>query len=289
MFGLKKASISLYDSAAGDAVKEIGASAIDKRAALAATQDMRKTALSIALQLADDISEGALDDSELPSERLDALMAGALGLDDGKADDVLVQMLSAHIADALSSLQVPDDMIADIFSDDVDTADSAIESMADIVLANLPSAGDALDNFVKAFAYGFSEPDMSDAEDMVDGGADESDEYDSIPGKPKKKLGVGQKTIKKVNGHTIQYKAVKAVRNGKIVTVNKRISGTLVLTAKQKASMHKLHARPHTSAMMMKALRSLMKGDKARIYKGKGAGSLIKGARLDDLERRKTY
>lgn len=266
MFGLKKTfgnggEVAQYDSAAGDAVKEIGAAPIDKRAALAATQEMRKTALTIVLQLADDVAENALDADELPSMRLDALMSGALGLDDGESDDVLVQLLSAHIADALASLKVPDTVIADMFGDNVDAADSAIDAMSETVIANLPSEGAELDDFVKDFTYGFSEPDMSDADSD-----EEVEEYDSM-GKPKKKLGVGQKTIKKVNGRTLQYKAVKAVRNGKIVTVNKRIGGTVVLTAGQKAAMHKLHAKPRTGAMMKQALRSMMKGRKANIYK----------------------
>lgn len=291
MYGLKGkfgngGEVARYDSAAGDAVKEIGAAPIDKRAALAATQEMRKTALTIVLQLADDVAENALDADELPSMRLDALMSGALGLDDGDSDDVLVQLLSAHVADALASLKVPDTVIADMFGDDVDAADSAIDAMSETVIANLPSEGAELDDFVKDFTYGFSEPDMSDADSD-----EEVEEYDSISGKPKKKLGVGQKTIKKVNGHTLQYKAVKAVRNGKIVTVNKRIGGTVVLTAGQKAAMHKLHAKPRTGAMMKQALRSLMKGHSAKIYKGKGVGGLMKGHQsgIDRIGRAKSY
>lgn len=278
-------SVALYDSAAGNAVKEIGASAIDKRAALAATQEMRKVALSIVLQLADDVTENALDADELPSERLDALMSGALGLDDGESDDVLVQLLSAHIADALVSLKVDDAMIADIFGEDVDAADSAIDAMAETVITNLPAEGAELDDFVKDFAYGFSEPDMSDADS-----SDEVDEYDSM-GKPKKKLGVGQKTTKKVNGHTLQYKAVKAVRHGKIVTVNKRIGGTVVLTDGQKSAMRELHAKPRTSSMMKMAMRSLIKGDKANIYKGKGVGGLINAhdARIKAIDRARSF
>lgn len=288
MFGLKKsfgADVAHYDSAAGDAVKEIGESSIDKRAALAATQDMRKTALTIVLQLADDVAENALDADELPSERLDALMSGALGLEDGESDDVLVQLLSAHIADALASLKVPDAMISDMFGDDVDAADSAIDAMSETVIANLPSEGAELDDFVKDFVYGFSEPDMSDADT-----SEEVEEYDSM-GKPKKKLGVGQKTTKKVNGHTLLYKAVKAVRNGKIVTVNKRIGGTMVLTAKQKAAMNKLHAKPRTGSMMKNALRSLMKGNAAKIYKGKGVGGLMKAHQsgVDRIDRAKSF
>lgn len=278
-------SVELYDSAAGDAVKEIGASAIDKRAALAATQEMRKVALSIVLQLADDVTENALDADELPSERLDALMSGALGLDDGEADDVLVQLLSAHIADALVSLKVDNAMIADIFGEDVDAADSAIDAMAETVIANLPAEGAELDDFVKDFAYGFSEPDMSDADS-----SDEVSEYDSM-GKPKKKLAVGQKTTKKVNGHSVQYKAVKAVRHNKIVTVNKRIGGTVVLTDGQKAAMKKLHAQPRTSSMMKDAMRSLIKGHTAGIYKGKGVGGLINAheTRIKAIDRARSF
>lgn len=288
MFGLKKsfgADVAHYDSAAGDAVKEIGASSIDKRAALAATQDMRKTALTIVLQLVDDVTENALDADELPSERLDALMSSALGLDDGESDDVLGELLSAHVADALSSLQVSDEMIADIFGDDVDAADSAIDAMAETVLANLPNEGDDMDAFVKSFVYGFSEPDMSDADS-----SDEVEEYDSM-GKPKKKLGVGQKTTKKVNGHTLQYKAVKAVRDGKIVTVNKRVGGTFVPTDGQKAAMHKLHAKPRTGASAKRAMRSLLKGERAKIYKGKGVRGLVNAhnSHINNIKRAKSF
>lgn len=282
----KDSEVALLDSTAGDAIQAIGASAIDKRAALAATQEMRKVALSIVLQLADDVTENALDADELPSERLDALMSGALGLDDGESDDVLVQLLSAHIADALSSLKVDDAMIADIFGEDVDAADSAIDAMAETVIANLPAEGAELDDFVKDFAYGFSEPDMSDADS-----SDEVEEYDAMSGKPKKKLGVGQKTTKKVNGHTLQYKAVKVVRHGKIVVKNKRIGGTVVLTAGQKSAMHKLHAKPRTSSMMKLAMRSLIKGHTAGIYKGKGVSGLINAhdTRIKAIDRAKSF
>jgi hypothetical protein len=253
-------SVALYDSAAGDAIQAIGASAIDKRATLAGTQEMRKVGLSIVIELAESITENALDTDETPSERLDALMSGALGLDDDESDNALVPLLSEHMVDALSGFKVPVAMIADAFGENSDVADSAIDQMSEIVIANLPSKGAELDDFIKDFVYGFSEPDMSDADS-----SDEVEEYDSM-GKPKKKLGVGQKTTKKVNGHTLQYKAVKAVRHGKIVTVNKRIGGTVVLTASQKAAVHKLHAKPRTSSMMKMAMRSLVKGKKANIY-----------------------
>lgn len=253
-------SVELYDSAAGDAVKEIGASAIDKRAALAATQEMRKVALSIVLQLADDVTENALDADELPSERLDALMSGALGLDDGEADDVLVQLLSAHIADALGSLKVPDAVISDMFGEDVDAADSAIDAMAETVIANLPAEGAELDDFVKAFVYGFSESDMSDADD-----SDDVEEYDAMFGS-RKKLSAGQKTTKKVNGHSLLYKAVKVIRNGIAKVINRRVGGTFVPSAKQKAAMHKLHAKPRTASMIAKMQRSSAKGEKMGLH-----------------------
>ena len=64
-------------------------------------------------------------------------------------------------------------------------------------------------------------------------------------------------------------KAQKVVRNGKITTVNKRVSGTVVLTAAQKARMRKLGMKAHTASAISRRHRSLTKGINAGIYYSK--------------------
>ena len=88
----------------------------------------------------------------------------------------------------------------------------------------------------------------------------------------KKKLRTGKKTVKKVNGKTLVYKAVKAIRNGKRVVINKRISGKPFLKAGQKAALKKARRKASTGTAIRKQMRSLGKGIRANIYKGNTKG-----------------
>lgn len=247
-----------------EAVEQVAIDPIDERMAIALTANTRQAALSVILQLAMIMSEGQDADPEdelLPNELLDGLMVEVFSNDDEDdgigIDDTVNTVLSAHVADAFSSLGVSDDTIANIFGDDVEVADTAIESACDTVLENLPDDGEPLNDFIKAFVYG----DYAD-----DGDADEG--YDGVMfDKAGKKLSVGKKTIKKVNGHTITYKAIKAVRHGKVVTINKRTGGNIVLTAKQKGALRNARAKANTAGAIRKQMFSLAKGIKRGIYK----------------------
>ena len=134
-------------------------------------------------------------------------------------------------------------------------ADTAIESACDTVLENLPEDGEPLDEFAKAFIFG-----------DYDEGDDDGDEgYDAVGNK---KLSVGKSTVKKVNGMTIRYKAIRAMRHGKAVVINKRVGGTIKLSSKQKAALRKARSKAHRGSAMMSRGRSILKGiNGGKVYK----------------------
>lgn len=240
---------------------------ISERMAVATTSQMRLNALNIAFVLTSVLTDSEYsDDDLLPSEVLDGLMIDAFTDDDDddsdldEIDENVRVTLSAHVSDALSTLGVEDAVIADLFDDEIEVADAACLAAAETVLENMPDDGEDFEEFVTAFAY-------SD-----DGDMDDEESFDSIEpqfdSSGKKKLRAGKKTVKKVNGKTLVYKAVKAIRNGKKVTVNKRISGKLKLSASQRAGLKKARRKAGTSAAIRKQMRSFGKGMRANIYKG---------------------
>jgi hypothetical protein len=236
---------------------------IDNRAAMALMWSIREQAWHVVKVTVDAISEGKLDELP-PSEFLDSACLYAMGVDteEGEqADPVLNSLFSAHVADAFSSLGVPDDMVSDIFGDDVVLADTSLESAADIVVENMPSEGEPMDRFMNDFVYGNHDENGND---------DVDSELDALTGKPKKSVSAGQKTTKKVNGKTLVYKATKAIRNGHQVVVNKRISGTVKLSAKQRAALSKARMKSHTGSAIRDRKRSLQKGIAKGLYKSHG-------------------
>lgn len=231
---------------------------VDLRVLTGAVQQIRLSALMVTFGIAEAINENTLPEDTLPSEHLDALIMQAMGLDAGdevEIDQSVMSILEANIADAMATLGVADKEIADIFSGDVELADAAIESVAETIQANTPDAGDALDELVKAFAFGFEPADMFS----------ESEGFDSMKSK---KPTLGGSTVREVNGKKIRYKGVKVVRNGKVVIKNQRLPGQkVVLSAKQKQAMNKLHAKPITGAALAKRMRSNAIGKRNNLYK----------------------
>lgn len=250
-----------------DAADKLGADPISERMAIVATSQMRIQALSVSFMLAATLSEADYDDEDiLPSEVLDALMLEAFVDDDDEdvdgIDEDVKTVFSAHVADALSTLGVEDSVIDDLFDDDVEVADAAALAAGETVLENMPDDGEDFDIFVAAFAY---------SDENVDAAEDES--FDSLDGEAQfdaagKKLRAGKKTVKKVNGKTLTYKAVKAIRNGKKVTINKRISGKPLLKAGQKAALKKARRKAGTGSAIRKQIRSFGKGMRMNLYKG---------------------
>lgn len=245
---------------------------ISERMAITATSQMRLAALNVAFMLSAVLTDAEYDDEELlPSEVLDGLMIEAFTDDDDddadldEIDENVRITFSAHVSDALSTLGVEDAVIADLFDDEIEVADAACLAAAETVLENMPDDGEAFDEFVAGFAYSNDGDDMDDEESFD--GMNEEYQFDAA----KKKLRAGKKTVKKVNGKTLVYKAVKAIRNGKKVTINKRISGKVKLNASQRAGLKKARRKAGTASAIRKQMRSFGKGLRANIYKGNPA------------------
>ena len=247
-----------------DAAARLDADPISERMAIATTGEMRVNALSVVFTLSALLTDPEFDDTEmLPSEILDNLMLEAFSddddddEDDGEIDATVKMTFSAHVSDALSTLGVEDSVIDDIFSNDVEVADVACTTAAETVLENMPDDGDDFINFIASFAY------SDDSGDDLD---DDSDEPMMDGMGKRKKLAVGKKTVKKVNGKTLVYKAIKAIRNGKKVTINKRISGKPLLKAAQKKALKKARIKASTAGAIRRQMRSFKKGARMNIH-----------------------
>lgn len=247
-------------NSAKQAAESIEFDPIDERIATHATTQMRLAALQVAFMLAGIMSEVDFEDQELlPSELLDSLILEVFVEDpeddDDEIDPTVKTILSAHIADAMSTLGVDEDLINDVFDSDIDIADAAIETASEIILENMP-ADDELDDFISMFAYG----DEATYDAMMK--EDDEDMYDAA----KKPLTVGRKTKRKVGNKTVTYKAVKAVRDGKVTVVNKRIGGNMRLSAAQKAALKKARKKSATGTAVKKRMMSFAKGLQRNIY-----------------------
>ncbi|MDO5769034.1 MAG: hypothetical protein Q4P13_05975 [Psychrobacter sp.] len=255
---------------ASDAANKIESDPISERKAIHATAEMRLSALKTVFTMAALVSEPDHESDLLPSEILDDLMTSAFSEDDadddsadGDIDATLKAMYSAHVADALATMGVEDDVIDDIFGDDIDIADSAIEKASEEIIENMPDDED-FSSFIDEFVYGINEEYDDQAYDSLIKADNEEAQFD---GATKKKLRVGKKSVKTVNGHEIVYKAVKAIRNGKKVVVNKRMTGNIVLTSKQKAALRKARRKAGNPAAIRKQMKSFGKGLHLNIYK----------------------
>ncbi len=239
-----------FDSAAAGITTSVNTMTSSIREELSFIEHVRETALHIVSDLVNAVSDGTLEEDELPTDRLDSLIIDALdGADD--EDGTYESALVASIDDAFSTFGVDDSVIQEIFSDNVDAADAAIEAAASTVIANMPDEGDPLDELVREFIYG--EPD-------------EEEGFDSIGGK--KKLSRGQMSTKTVGGRKVRYKAIAAIRNGIKKIVNKRLPGQKVrLSGDQKAGLKKARLKAMSANSIRKRIKSLTKGKKMGLHK----------------------
>ena len=201
-------------------------------------QNLRKLALALVFTLATSVLENDLDEGELPSERLDKLLAGIASDDDGEeveVDESTLDIIIANVQDALATLGVDDGLISAMFGDDTD-ADEAIEAAAEIIESNKPQ-GDDLEEFEDLFVYG----EATDDELLLDG------------------VSLGKTTAKSGKFGKVIYKAVKAIRNGKMTVVNKRVSGKVKLSAKQRAALKKARKKAGSSGAIKRRMRSMKK------------------------------
>jgi len=150
-------------------------------------------------------------------------------------------LFAANLAEAFSELGVDDETINDIMSDDSELADAAIEAAIETVTANLPDAGEPLDEFYNEFVYGF--------EVGADALKDEYDEVDKSGWK---------------------YKKVKRVRDGKVKKVSVRIKPKKIqATVGERANLSLISKQfAHTADAERKRKHSLEVGRKAGLYDG---------------------
>lgn len=206
----------------------------------------RQSALSTAINFASACSDGDFtdDDDQIVSlsDALDRYIADATSdFDSEEDDDDGITLWMGAFTDALSTLGVSDEVISDMFDDDIDTSDSAIQSMSQTVLANLPDDGEPIEQFVDDFVF-VGEP-----------------VFDAMAGKH---------TVKKLNGKKIHYQGTWAIRGGKKVVVNKRMPNQKVrLTTRQKAGLKKARQHAFTANAMKKRIKSFMKSQKLNLGK----------------------
>jgi len=254
MFGFKRANQSKseqdhihfgFDGAtASDMQNSVQAlSDTDIREQQSMQEHFRELAMGIIASLVEQVGEG-LDEDTLPTDVLDALMLNATdGLDDPETDDTAWELLLGSLQDALNTFGVDDSALNEMFNDDVEIADAAIESVCDTVLANMPDDGEPLDDFIRDFIYA----------------TDDEASFDS--------LAVGKMMVRKVGGKNIQYKAKAVIRRGKKVVVHKRLPNQKVrLTAKQKGALKKARMKAHTANAIKMRVKSFKKGRKLGYY-----------------------
>lgn len=229
---------------------------LDEKALSHAIHDLRQKSLAVVLTLAENILDGDLDGDETPSDRMEVLVSAYVDDD----DDIVLSALYANMQDVMVSLGVSEGLAEQVlYDDDPLTQDEAIESMAEIINSNVPDDED-FEEWQAEFIY--REPDEF-------GDDDEAEQYDSaVPNKryAAKEPTVGKTTTKHTKRGNIVYKAVKAIRNGKLAIVNKRIGGNYRPTAKQRAAMKKLAKFAKTKKSIAKRVKSFKLGRKMGLH-----------------------
>ena len=239
-----------FDSAAAEINSSLNSITSSIREELSFIEHVRELALNIVSDLVDAVIDNTLDENELPTDRLDSLILDAIDEIDDE-NGTLENSLVASLDDAFSTFGVDDSVIAEIFSDNVEAADAAIEAAASTVIANMPDEGEPLDELIREFIYG--EPD-------------EEEGFDSVGGK--KKLSRGQMSVKSVGGRKVRYKAIAAIRNGVKKIVNKRLPGQKIrLSSEQRAGLKKANLKARSANALRKRMKSLLKGKKIGLYK----------------------
>lgn len=259
-----------------EAAEQIAIDPIDEKRAIHAISELRGQAFAVVLNTASIVSEQNADDEDAatPSEVFDYLMHSVFGDDNEETDEMVATHLTAHIYDVLRYIGVDEDIISDMF-DEVEVADDAVERMTDIVIENLPDDGESLENWVDAFVYGEESDDEDEDEVGLDNVGLDGATKVHFTGKNTKAT-LGGTTIKRMgkNKTAVRYKGVKAIRNGKMVVVNKRVGGgKIVLSSKQKAALKKATQKSKKSSARKKMMLSFRKGKKMGIYQENRTGN----------------
>lgn len=246
----KPLALRAFDSAAENISTVVSKVSSTDREHQSVIEQIRQIALDILSDTVDTISEGNLGEGELAVDYLDALIVDALDSADND-ESSFEDALMASLSDAFLTFGVDTTDIEEIFSDDTDVADAALEAAANTVLANMPDDGPDLEELVREFIFGE---------------ADETEEgFDSMAKKIKARNGAFSQ--RKVNGRKVHYRGVLAIRQGIKTVVNKRLPGQKVrLTSAQKAGMKKARLHAFSANAILKRLRSFNKGKRLGIY-----------------------
>ncbi|MBE2165381.1 hypothetical protein IIQ43_12690 [Acinetobacter oleivorans] len=243
-------ALRAFDSAAENISAVVSKVSSTDREQQSVIEQVRQIALDILSDTVDTISEGNLGEGELAVDYLDALIVDALdGADNDESS--FEDALMASLSDAFLTFGVDTSDIEEIFSEDTEVADAALEAAANTVLANMPDDGPDLEELLREFIFGE---------------ADETEEgFDSMAKKIKARNGAFSQ--RKVNGRKVHYRGVLAIRQGIKTVVNKRLPGQKVrLTSAQKAGMKKARLHAFSANAIRKRLRSFNKGKRLGIY-----------------------
>lgn len=200
----------------------------DKKPVLdgAADYAKRDIALRTAAAIQQWVETDDLDEGETYSDRLLALIVGIA--DENKDGDVTDE--EAEVCDV--ALNAAADYLArkGVAEEDIsallnDWDESAATRVRDLVASALPD-GEAADEDIDNFA--FSDEDQEPTFDAV-------------------------------------YRKTFAIRNGKKVKINKRISGTVRLSAKQKMAIRKAQRKSHSASAIMRRMKSMRLRKRSRL------------------------
>lgn len=168
-----------------------------------------------------------LDEGETLADRLIAMMVGIA--DANKDGDItedeqgVIDVAMNAAWNYLTSKGASDEDCAALFND-ADPA--AAERIRDLLADSLPE-GEEADEEIDAIVF-----TDADQEPLMDSVAD-AVYMDAV------------------------YKKTFAIRNGKKVRINKRVSGTVRLTAKQKVAIRKAQMKSHSAAAQMRRMKSM--------------------------------
>lgn len=190
-----------------------------------ANTDLRLKAVAIAQQFAA-TSADDLDSGESLADRLLSLVVGAVDSDiDGELSDdeaAVAQALLENLYDYLASKGVSDEDCTALLNDwDASAAERVKDLLADTATSDEDAAAD-----MESFAFD------ENAEQSIFDSAGEPI-YDAV------------------------YKKKVVVRQGRKVRINKRVSGVVRLSAKQKVAIKKMQRKSHTAVATIQRMKSL--------------------------------
>ncbi len=159
-----------------------------------------------------------LDDDETLADRLFALFVGIFDVNkNGELDEDENQILDIALNCAWEYLTQKGVSEEDAGALLNDWDGDAATRVFDLLVSALPDGEEAVDADIDNFVWGDDQEPMLDA----------------------------------------AYKKVFAIRHGKKVRINKRISGTVRLSSKQKVAIRRLHAKPITARSRLRRMKSM--------------------------------